>query len=586
MSFISEVINIVSENEINDARSSLRKLIKEIKTFQKETKTYFEENYVEFGDNMDDNDVLLDQADHLCREVENLIENIQTDAKSDLLSIANDVQQYLMELEELRIGIRLNKRILKIDGLFKKLDEVKGGEQYTNIRSILNELHELIFSEQDEEIFKLCDCYKNIKVRWYIENEMLLNKLRERFETLIQLNEKTFQTTKRITIKISENHHAIQEVVSMLFETNYNVQKFSNFLLNNIFKPIITRPVSFELESKGSGDADVTLTTIQPIEESRNISLSFSTKERKNDESNHLRPDYKLVFKQLARIICSFNCINSDYYSAFELIADTIGDKLIKLLIDDCLTYAIPGTLTAMNSSTLVEDIKDFHTFLTEIGFRKVDDVNQRLIKFSERIEIIFKKRFCMNILNSAIEIMHKDLHDMQIIEDTKSDMNFPRCMVSRNTIELIELMEKVAEKSTTATVEAYVIEDIQERLRSTIPMILERYLTEVVDTHGKLLRTIPQQAALFHNNCMYLAWWLNKIESRTEDPVQFERSNTLIVDLQELGTEVFVMQIKNQRSHMLEILKDFGRFFNEESLINSVIFFLQFGFRFIRFNC
>lgn len=558
MSFISEVINIVSANEISDARACLQKLVKEIKSFQKEAQSYIEENYVEFSDNTKDNDVLLDQADHLCREVDNLVETIQTDTKSDLLSVASDVQQYLVELEELRIGIRLNKRIMRIDALFARLDEVKGGEQYSKIRAMLNELHDLIFAEQDEEIFKQCDCYKNIKVRWYIENEMLLNKLHERFDALIQLNEKTYQTTKRVTIKITENAEAVQEVASMLFDTNYNVQKFSNFLLSNVLEPIITRPVSFE--SKAGADQNVTLTT-QPKEEFTTIVLSFSTKERKGGDSIHLRPDYKLVFKQLARVISAFSCMCSQKYSVFELLAESIGEKFLKMLIDECLTNAIPETITAMNTSTLVEDIKKFHIFLQEIGFRKRDETDQKLIEFSERIEIIFKKRFCLNILNCAVEIMHRDLHDMQVIEDSKAESDFPRCMVSRSTVELVGLMEKVAEKSTTATVEAYVIEDIQERLRSTIPMILERYLTEVVETHGKLLQTIPQQAALFHNNCMYLAWWLNRMETRTDNPVVFERSSTLILDLQELGSEIFAMQLKNQRTQMLDILKEFGKF-------------------------
>lgn len=558
MNFISEVINIVSENEIADARSSLKKLLKEIKNFQNESRTYIDEKYIEFSNCMTNNGVYLSQAEHLSREVEKLIGTIETDTKSDLLSVAEDVQQYLCELDELRIGLRLNKRILSIDELFTELDEIKSSQQFTRIRSIIKSLHELIFNGKDEEIFKRLDCYKNIKIRWHIENEMLLKTLQDRFDALVQMSEKTFQSTKCITVKISKNTEALKEILAMLFETNLNTQRICTFLMNNVFEPIITKPVSLDVIDKDESPIDV-----QSIEEFTTVTLSFSTKSLVSHDTLSLRPNYKIVFKHLCRALTCLRALVMKNTSIYKVLANNIGERFFKLIINECLTYSIPHTIDDMSTSTLVVDVKNFDGFLETIDFRKDDATNNHLIEFSERIDVIFKKRFCLNILKSAVAIMHKDLHDMQIVDDAKAA--FPRCMVSRSTFELIDLMEKVlkeaidaVENAAAKSLEAYIIEDIQERLRSTIPMILERYLTEVVEAHGKLLQTIPQQTALFHNNCLYLAWWLGKIECMDDSPIQLDRSNVLILELQELGSKQFALQINNQRSQLLEILKEF----------------------------
>lgn len=563
MAFVSEVMNIVSENEISDARSSLKKLLKEIKNFQNESRTYVDENYIEFSNSMTNNGVYLSQAEHLTREVERLVETIETDTKSDLLSVAEDVQQHLCELEELRIGLRISKRILGIDELFTELDEIKSSQQFTRIRAIIKSLHEQIFDVQDEEIFKRLDCYKNIKIRWHIENEMLLNTLQDRFDALVQLSEKSFQNTKCITVKISKNEDALREILAMLFETNFNTQRICTFLMNNVFEPIITKPVSMEVNDKDDAANTPTLTTTQSVDEFSTITLSFSTKSMMNSDSMSLRPNYKIVFKHLCRVMKCLRSLVANNVSVYQILAHNIGEHFFKLIINECLTYAIPETIDDMSTSTLVSDVKNFDTFLQTISFQLNESAGSQLIEFSERIDVIFKKRFCLSILKSAVAIMHKDLHDMQIVDEAKE--TFPRCMVSRSTFELIDLMEKVlkeaidaTENATAKSLDAYVIEDIQERLRSTIPMILERYLVEVIEAHGKLLQTIPQQTALFHNNCLYLAWWLSNIECNEDSPIPLDRSNVLILELQELGSKQFALQINNQRSQLLEILKEF----------------------------
>lgn len=567
MNFIQEVINIVSENEITDARVSLKKLLKELKNFQNDVRTYIDENYNEFCGDLNQNEIYLEQAEHLNNEVNNLVDKIETETKSDLLTAAEDIQQYLIELEELRIGLRINKRILKIDDLFSQLEAAKSNSEFGRLRDIINELREIIYDKEDEQIFRQLDCYKNISIHWHIEHELLLNTLQDRFDELVQLSEKTFQNTKSVTVKICKDFRALKEVIEILFESSSKGQRMCKFLMENVFEPIIMKPVSLEVSEGASSP---------PAEKSNEfikLTVSFSTKSLiPTSDAISLRPNYKIVFKNLMK---TFNCLKhlnvpiSQDLPVFKVLAVNIKENFCKLLKDECLTYAIPDTIDDMNSSTLMADLTEFNAFLIACGFLTGDAIDKQLAEFNDRIDIIFKKRFCLNILKNAVDFMHKDLHDMQVVDETVTGESFPSCMVSRNTFELIDLMEKVLKEAVDSlnlyqdnnTMDDYVIDDLQTRLRSTIPMILERYLTEVIDIHGKLIQTIPQQTALFHNNCMYLAWWLGRMGNQEEGAsFTLERSGVLTLELQELGSKHFALQIQNQRSQLMEILKEFGK--------------------------
>lgn len=554
MSFLREVIDIVGENDVANARASLKKMLKELASQQSQVRQYVDANYESFESSRNDNGEYLEQAERLCNEVNDLLQNIENETKHDLVSIAEDVQQYLIEIRDLQIGLIISKRILRIDALLAELDAAKQLNEFLNIRRLINALKETINEKQHEDIFKQLDCYKNIKVRWHVENEMLLNTLQTRFDELVQLNEKTFQNTKVVTLKINTEDNTLCDIISMLFNSNFNTQRVCSFLMDNIFEPIITKPVVLNCNP---ADAE--------------LQLSFSLKPIVVQAENlNLRPSYKEVFQRIRMVfecLSPLNIVFAEDLTVFSIISKTIKEAFCKIIINDCLTYAIPDTMDDMNALTLGNDIAEFHMYLRSIAIISDDAADQKLLEFAERVDVIFHKRFCLNIQKNAVQIMQKPLFDMQTVDDKLTGGTFPKCLVSRCTFELIGLMENVLKEasepnrpSTNGAIVNYVIDDTHNRLSSTIPMILERYLTEVVAVHAKLLHTIPQQAALFHNNCMYLAWWYSK---QIDSLKALERNTAIISELQELASKQFGAQIKSQRSQLLDILKEFGKHLN-----------------------
>lgn len=568
MSLLAEVINVVKDSEISNARTSLKKINQEIRNLQTESKVYLEENYSEFGEAANENNEYLELADHLTHEVDKLLGNIERDSKDEILAGAEDVQHYLHELDEIRIGLRVNQRLLKIDGLFQTLEDLKKNQSFAEIRDTINSLRDAIFDDQDKEVIRELACFQNMKLKWHIEHETLLATLQTQFNSFVQLQEKVFQNTKCVTVKVSNDKQALQNILQMLFETNFNAQRLYTFFMKNVFEPIITRPVSLETSKLNPKEERME-------NEYNTFMMSFSTKTQLFGESNHLRPNYKHVFAYLGKVFHILSNINIQLPTEkwiFQQMAERIGDDFLKLLIDECLTYAIPDTIEGLSISELAKEIKEFDQILKNHHF-VTEDSASKLTEFADKIDVIFKKRFCLNIVERATEIMHKDLHEMHVVDDMKTNGAFPRCMVSRNTFELIDLMEKVLHEANDLSgkqVDAYVLTDIQERLQATIPIILERYADETINAHGKFLQTIPQQTALFHNNCAYLAWWFNNCGNDTGtggDIVQSERRDSIVSGLQEQGSKQFALQIANQRSQLMEILKEFGK-------IQSLFFF------------
>lgn len=83
---------------------------------------------------------------------------------------------------------------------------------------------------------------------------------------------------------------------------------------------------------------------------------------------------------------------------------------------------------------------------------------------------------------------------------------------------------------------------------------IVQVYITDVPIIHGKLLESIPQQSALFYNNCMYLCNWLAKNVEVSTPPY-----SALMKSLQTAGNNILNKQVTNQQKILQKISKDLG---------------------------
>lgn len=431
MSFIREVIGIVSENEVVDARHSIHKLLEEIKNFQYKIKTYIDDNYVNFLPNLDNNRMVLDEGQRLYLEIEGLRENISNETKRDLLTLDDQLLQAIEELEEVALGLKTSNKILQIDDLFSAIEIAKNSGDFLKVMAYTTEMKFLIYDKEDCVLPHL-ECFENIKIKYCIEHETMMLNLKRQFDSLVQLTEKKFQKTKSVSIKITKDENRLHETIVALINLNFNSNKICNFLMENVFEPIVTKPVSIQLLEESSGFAELT--------------LSYSLKPMGDD----LRPNYRVVFDNIKTAFMCLGYMNisiSPDVCMFGIIANLIKEKFLRLLHDNCLLESVPNTMDEMHESTLVADLLEFNDFLCHMLFLN-ENTDHELRDFADRVEMLFKNRFCANIVDSAVAIMRHDLHDMVLMADLVSASKeegsaggsaaaaaFPRCMISKNTL-------------------------------------------------------------------------------------------------------------------------------------------------------
>lgn len=425
MNFIREVIDIASQNEIVDFQKNITRLLDEIKTYQTKVQQYIQDNYAEFLPNISNNVLLLANGKRLLSESKSIQNHLTNDMENELLTTIDGMEEYISELTELSITLRTSNKILKIDKLFQELNDAKNKDEFIHITTILDEIKSLI-NDPVDEIFRKLDCFENIKIRLHVERKIILNNLKDRFDELVQFNEKQFVKTKSVTLKITKDELKLHETVIALIESKYNPRQMCTFLMENVFEPIITQPVSIQFDETRTDYVILTLSySNQPLM-----------------MADDLRPNYKIVFKTIETVMHCLGYMNieiNDNQCVLGIFGDHIKEQFFDLLKTKCLPHSLPTTMDEMNESTMINDIIQFNDFLCTMLFLNETDVE--LKEFSQNIDVLFKNNFCLKIMDSAVEIMHKELHnDMKLInaKDTMHADNptaFPQCMVSNSTL-------------------------------------------------------------------------------------------------------------------------------------------------------
>lgn len=453
------IIKILKDNNGGDSevtKSTITKILSQIKRFQESIRKNIEDNYADFMPNQTTVDAFLDEGEQLVRESEYLLQTVSSEASDALRQANSELSACIDEFHEMSLGLRVSYRILMVDDLFQCIKEANSHKEYLVVLDHLGKLKSLISCDSGtdvDRVFQKCDCYDTIKVKYHIQANILRQNLQQRFEELVDFNEKPFSHSKCVTLQVSTDVNQLQDTVmalfqvcvcsiyktyiallyqpllhifKLLFQARYNPIKMCDFLLENCFEPIILKPVSLEYSEENPDHVQLT--------------LSYSLKEM----SKSLRPSYNQVFENIKLVLHCLANINvsvSNDQQVFSIIGDHIKQRLLSLLVDKCLMHAIPKNMSEYEESTLVEDVIQFEHFLADV-FLINAETDRALSDFAEKFEVYFREEFNNKLLESAIDIMRKDLQDMALIaeknsaeEVSKNPFLFPCCMVSKSTL-------------------------------------------------------------------------------------------------------------------------------------------------------
>lgn len=260
--------------------------------------------------------------------------------------------------------------------------------------------------------------------------------------------------------------------------------------------------------------------------------------------------------------------------------------KLFECVYDECIALALPPNGTQWEKyNDLVAQTERFQDFLTRLGFLSSDD--QSLIDYLNNVNSLFANNKSQEILKKAHELMLQDLHhSVQIsgehpigiprseeflkIEEfvknckTETDTKYkpPKCQISLSICNLMLLAYETLKDAQNGSQEG------SFHLCNSLYNMFELYCDIAPSYHKDKIVSHPLPAALFHNNCSFVAHHLLTIDkalfmkltapgTSLPPPGREPKIAELVPKVRRLGNEGFSKLIQNKKGEICQSLTE-----------------------------
>lgn len=546
MSFLAEVITCAEKIEAETLIEKVGEVSLEVTTYKEEVNKFLNNIYIEFreGSEQDKLNVLLNETERLTEDITNLKKLAEELTRKKVVEAEADLQQIKSQLYETDAALSVTGALISVHEACETINVLQDQGSFADA---INELKrvQLFINDipQDERVCVVDELIQNLK----ITEVCLINKMKTIFfENVILHVEK-----ESVTLKIHENADEIKEILKAFALSSSCIEPLDHltkFLWDNVFVNVVDKLVSVETLKEG------------------NMSVL-----RINIVGEGKKSDYKVVFNNLIAVLgflkasCDFKLIEN--LTALKYIGQDIRDNLSELIIKHCLEYTIPNSKEGLEKyKKVIEDTENLQQELINADIFIED--TKSIIEYANNIDILFINKKCSEYSNTALALMKKDLHDMTEVGSARDPKNplvdvpedeFPRCAVSKSCLELLQLAESLLQQCATSS------DVCAGRLLCTAQNIFYKYGSTVQEHHQKLLETIPQQVALFYDNCQYMAhrierWngeYAGKIPANVRsEPVIFKDQP---LKLRTIGNDCFANCVKQMIDQIESTVKECG---------------------------
>ncbi|XP_054166971.1 centromere/kinetochore protein zw10 homolog [Oppia nitens] len=279
----------------------------------------------------------------------------------------------------------------------------------------------------------------------------------------------------------------------------------------------------------------------------------IATKSKPDGSSSSVLPLslLKTFFDYLNQLLTDKNEIREGR-QLLKLLGQHWTEDILNQILNYYLRRLMPKTESEIKQYlTLIDAAEDIRCYLQDIGFIDENNMDSPFVEFALNIGYHFSRKLCTDFLIEAKTIISRDLHqtvEVGTCETTTSDGNhFPVCRVSQLVVELKQLVEDIHQFSIRCS------EHCCQSLLQTIADIVELFIDMSPIYHKKLITEFPQQNAIFHNNCLYLANFIETLPSNSSALPLLDPYRPI---LRQLGSQVFLKQMKSQEKIILDLVQ------------------------------
>ncbi|XP_021924809.1 centromere/kinetochore protein zw10 homolog isoform X2 [Zootermopsis nevadensis] len=565
--FTHEFSVVTGQVEILDLNDKVSDITQKIASLKFEVMSMMEDSYVTFNVLHQETIQLDGRVKELSSEMNQILTRVETQTKQGLQNSTGELERLSTSLQEATITMQLVRWLVDIDTVIKAAKQAQMQDCYFEAAKMLKSIGSLLEQCSDAEL-EIFDALTSEKA---LLEEHFLYDMMEIWHSCLKWEEVDPEKgLKKVILTVDkENTMKMEQMMQALNyfkHLDFYLRKFGNKVLKYLLEPLITQKSTVE------------------IHEGNNLAII-----KVESYASSPKPHYTVIFANIGDVFnflySHLNVVIEENVTLLNKLGEMISEEFCAFLIKNCLCDTIPSHSNDLEAYEVVaKATEDFQARLTEIGF--ISCSNQSILEYARNVNILFANKTCQLLLGRAREIMKKNLHDMMEIGpiipsvelvkeesvDTKhfdilkpeiklsnNTFQFPKCQISKSAHELLMLVCEVLDEAVRST------DFCAIRLFCTARNIFELYSAVIPTHHKKFLETIPQQVALFHNNCMYLAHRLVTLghEYSSKFPAVLKSHTSTFIDqvtvLRELGTSTFLKFMQGQRKQILDILRNSG---------------------------
>lgn len=534
MNFVAEILCSAEKIEIENLNKRIPDILLTIDAYKQDVLQYINEIYSEFCRKPKSNALLLNKANDLMNNICEIQKTVSDITNNDVNKIKDKVTVYKQELNESKHALKLATTLIDFHENLIKLKTYAQNNEYVEGIKLIEQINQY---RNDSDIIQI-DAFNGLIETFLAVKDSLMVHLIKDYKESIQ-----YSRNQPFTLTVRKDKNIVEILMAVGLSNMDLLDEFTEFVWDNIFSAIINHEISLNITEN---------------DESSKLIIRMINENKKED--------YLTIFKNLISaanfLSNNLNYSLKDNMSMLDCIRIQIDENLSELIIKNCLVDTIPSNNDELQKyNTIIQEVEHLHSEL--IKCRIFAEDTDSIINYVKNIDVLFINKKCEEYISQAREIMKRDLHDMVEIGEKSDETNsltivsntFPYCFISKSTLDLIDLADKIMQNAITSEASA-------EQLFSTVQNIFHIYGSVVETYHQKLLQTIPQQVALFHNNCLYLSFklstWTETYKSSTVqiEPILFMEKAHL---LKQIGNRAFIDSLQQQINQIEDIMKESG---------------------------
>lgn len=522
------------------------------------------------------------------QDLSNLHESIEQEVVYGVKGSVGEVGGVVRQWREVLGGLEAAKTLLEIHTLLDEAHSAQLNHRFLTTAKNLAKVEKLLQESKESEVEGELDIVTILQEELIVRRTQLVYTIGEVWGDTVKWNEEHLGDGSRsVTMLIhltsrKSSEDGLEELRQMLGalyllgELQRRVSGLGKNLMKHFFRTIITSDAEVKVTERSDGYA------IQVTQPGSTVPKSYAT-----TVLVRLQQVFLMLHKTLLCIKVHTDgnaSTGGEDISLMQLLGKEIGQEFKEVLIKDCLAEAVPYSRAQLDDYEEVKNAtEDFQQLLNKNGFYDAKD--KSVIEYAANVDVVFSNKACAHILERARELMKRPVHVTVCITPLEPDgplviqdetgrklekstlrlekllaaktFNLPKCQISASVCELVELIYETMEEACTSSPQ------YAGRLFYTVRNILTLYCHVVPTAHAHELATLPQQAAVVHNNSMYLAHHALLLGHQYKQRLpQALRDKTLTAvdlaqQLRKMGTSTFLKAMQGHRTALIDTLRE-----------------------------